>query len=214
MAQTPLLRVSNLEVVYHSVVLVLQGVSLDVHEGEVVALLGPNGAGKTTTMRAITGLLGIHDGRITKGDVQLDGAGVRGWPAERVVAAGVSQVMEGRRILADLSVEENLRAGGYRCSTVALRRGLHRAYTRFPILAERRKQAAGFLSGGEQQMLAIARALMVEPRLLLMDEPSLGLAPKIVAQVASLIRELNDDGVSVLLVEQNAAVALDLADRG
>ncbi len=203
----------NLEVVYHSVVLVLQGVSLHVPEGGIVALLGPNGAGKTTTLRAITGLLPIHEGRVTKGGVQFDQRGITGADAESVVRRGVAQVMEGRRVFADLTVEENLLAGGWASAPAAVREDLQRWYERFPVLGERRRRAAGYLSGGEQQMLAIARALMSRPRLLLLDEPSLGLAPKVVADVAALIREINGEGVSILLVEQNAHVALSLADH-
>lgn len=206
-----MLAVANLEVVYHSVVLVLKGVSLSVPDGGVVALLGPNGAGKTTTLRAITGLLDIHNGRLTKGSIELSGRSIARRKANDIVGAGIAQVMEGRRILADLSVEENLRAGGYAAPRAQVAEDIERHYERFPILAERRKQQAGYLSGGEQQMLAIARALMARPKLLLLDEPSLGLAPKLVAQVAGLIAEINAEGTSVLLVEQNAAMALDLA---
>lgn len=210
-----MLEVANLEVVYHSVVRVLHGVSLQVPKGQIVALLGPNGAGKTTTLRAITGLLRIHEGRITKGHVRLGAETLSERQAESIVSLGIAQVMEGRRILAELSVEENLLAGGYSAPRQSLREDLDRYYTRFPILAERRHRAAGYLSGGEQQMLAIARALMSRPKLLLLDEPSLGLAPKIVQDVASLIRTIRDeDGVSILIVEQNASVALELADYG
>lgn len=210
-----MLEISHLEVVYHSVVRVLHGVSLKVPRGQIVALLGPNGAGKTTTLRAITGLLPIHEGEITKGEVQLGDQSITQLPAEQIVSQGVAQVMEGRRILAELSVEENLLAGGYSAPQQDLRADLDRYYKRFPILGERRHQPAGYLSGGEQQMLAIARALMSRPQLLLLDEPSLGLAPKIVADVARLIRSICDeDGVSILLVEQNASVALELADYG
>ncbi len=209
-----MLEVANLEVVYHGVVLVLKGVSLTVPPGEIVALLGPNGAGKTTTLRAITGLLDLHEGRITKGGVRFDGERLDGLRPDGVVSRGIAQVMEGRRILADLTVEENLRAGAYRAPRAQLREDLERYYTRFPILGERRHKAAGYLSGGEQQMLAIARALMARPRLLLLDEPSLGLAPRIVADVGALIREINAEGVSVLLVEQNASMALGLCHRG
>jgi branched-chain amino acid transport system ATP-binding protein len=201
-------------VVYHGVVLVLKGVSLTVPPGEIVALLGPNGAGKTTTLRAITGLLDLHEGRITKGSVRVDGERIDQLRPHRIVQRGVAQVMEGRRILADLTVEENLRAGAYGAPRARLREDLERYYTRFPVLGERRNRAAGYLSGGEQQMLAIARALMARPRLLLLDEPSLGLAPRIMAEVGALIREINADGVSVLLVEQNAAMALGLCHRG
>ncbi len=192
----------------------LRGVSLRVPAGGIVALLGPNGAGKTTTLRAITGLLDFHDGNITKGKVTWDGASLTGERPDAIVRRGVSQVMEGRRILAELTVEENLRAGAYGATAAQVREGLDRFYKRFPILGERRNRAAGYLSGGEQQMLAIARALMMRPRLLLMDEPSLGLAPKIVADVSALIREINAEGTSILLVEQNASLALELCDHG
>jgi branched-chain amino acid transport system ATP-binding protein len=181
----------------------------------VVALLGPNGAGKTTTLRAITGLLDIHNGKVTKGRVAWRGADLLGQRPDAVVRGGIAQVMEGRRILVDLTVEENLRAGAHgRHDRAGVAEDIGRFYERFPILAERRRQQAGYLSGGEQQMLAIARALMSKPRLLLLDEPSLGLAPKLVAEVGRLIREINADGVGILLVEQNAAMALDLADHG
>jgi branched-chain amino acid transport system ATP-binding protein len=209
-----LLAVANLEVVYHSVVLVLKGVSLEVPEGAIVALLGPNGAGKTTTLRAITGLLDIHEGKITKGTIALGGADMTSARPEAVVRGGVAQVMEGRRILGELTVEENLRAGAHTAPRAQVRGDMDKLYARFPVLAERRRQQAGYLSGGEQQMLAIARALISRPRLLLLDEPSLGLAPKLVAQVADLIRQINAEGVSILLVEQNAAMALDLASHG
>ncbi|MFW6067796.1 MAG: ABC transporter ATP-binding protein [Myxococcota bacterium] len=209
-----MLEVHNLEVVYHSVVLVLKGVSLEVPEGRIVALLGPNGAGKTTTLRAISGLLDVHDGSITKGSVTVAGKHLRGLRADEVVRLGVTQVMEGRRVLGELTVEENLRAGAYSASRAEQRREIERHYERFPLLAERRRQQAGYLSGGEQQMLAIARALVSRPRMLLLDEPSLGLAPKVVARVADIIRQVNEDGVGILLVEQNASMALDLASYG
>jgi branched-chain amino acid transport system ATP-binding protein len=208
-----MLEVSNIEVVYNGVMLVLKGVSLQVPEGEIVALLGPNGAGKTTLLRAMTGLLDIHEGQATKGTVTWKGRELGRMSANDIVAAGISQVMEGRRVLAELTVEENLRAGAYtRSGNVS--GDIESFYERFPVLGERRNQPAGYLSGGEQQMLAIARALMAKPDLLLLDEPSLGLAPQIVERVAELIREINADGVSVLLVEQNARVALDLASHG
>jgi branched-chain amino acid transport system ATP-binding protein len=195
------------------VVLVLKGVSLSVPDRGIVALLGPNGAGKTTALRAVTGLLDIHRGEVTKGEISLDGASLLGVAPDAVVRRGVAQVLEGRRILADLTVEENLRAGAYGLDRADVSEGVERFYGRFPILAERRRQQAGYLSGGEQQMLAIARALMARPRLLLLDEPSLGLAPKLVADVAALIAEIHDEGVAILLVEQNAAMALDLASH-
>jgi branched-chain amino acid transport system ATP-binding protein len=209
-----MLEIVNLEVVYSSVVLVLKGVSLSVPAGGVVALLGPNGAGKTTTLRAITGLLDVHRGKITKGRVRFMGRDVSGARPDEVVRAGIAQVMEGRRILKDLTVEENLRAGAYARHRRAASRDIERMCERFPILGERRKKQAGYLSGGEQQMLAIARALMARPRLLILDEPSLGLAPRLVAEVAALIGEISAEGVAVLLVEQNAAMALDLASHG
>ena len=209
-----MLEVGNLEVVYHSVVLVLKGVSLEVPDRGIVALLGPNGAGKTTTLRAITGLLDVHHGKVTKGRVTWGGASLLGRRADAIVRGGIAQVMEGRRILADLTVEENLRAGAYGRDRAGTRADLDRCYARFPILADRRHQQAGYLSGGEQQMLAISRALIARPRLLLLDEPSLGLAPKLQQEVARLIAEINAEGVAILLVEQNAAMALDLAHRG
>ena len=207
-----MLEVANLEVVYNSVMLVLKGVSMRIPEGEIVALLGPIGAGKTTLLRALTGLLDIHEGRATKGSVTWSGFDLIDRKPEDIVKMGVSQVMEGRRILAELTVEENLRAGAYLSGVDDSK--IAGFYERFPILGERRKQPAGYLSGGEQQMLAIARALMAEPKLLLLDEPSLGLAPKIVEDVAALIRELNADGMTILLVEQNASMALSLATHG
>jgi branched-chain amino acid transport system ATP-binding protein len=210
----PLLEVASLEVVYHRVVLVLRGVSLTVERGGVTALLGPNGAGKTTALRAITGLLALHDGRVTKGAVRYAGADLVGRRPDAVVRSGVAQVMEGRRILAELTVEDNLRAGAYTQPRRAAQAELERSYARFPVLGERRRHQAGYLSGGEQQMLAIARALMARPQLLLLDEPSLGLAPKAVAGVAELIRSIHAEGVAILLVEQNAAMALELCDHG
>ena len=209
-----MLEIANLEVVYHSVVLVLKGVSLTVPEGKIVALLGPNGAGKTTTLRALTGLLDIHDGHITKGSARWQGENLASLGAETIVRQGIAQVMEGRRIFGDLSVEENLLAGGWTRPKAEIRAAIEGFYERFPVLGERRKRQAGYLSGGEQQMLAIARALISRPRLLLLDEPSLGLAPKVVAEVGAMIRTINAEGVSILLVEQNAALALELADHG
>jgi branched-chain amino acid transport system ATP-binding protein len=209
-----MLEVRNLEVVYHGVALVLKGISLTVPDGGIACVLGPNGAGKTTLLRALTGLLGIHDGRITKGSASFDGARLDGRRADAIVGLGVGQVMEGRRILAELTVEENLRAGAFAAPRRTLEERLARSFARFPVLAARRRQPAGYLSGGEQQMLAIARALMSGPRLLLLDEPSLGLAPRVVVEVAGLIHEINHDGVAILLIEQNAAVALDLAQHG
>jgi branched-chain amino acid transport system ATP-binding protein len=208
-----MLRVSGLEVVYHSVARVVSGVSLEVPDGAIVALLGPNGAGKTTVLRAITGLLPIHDGRITKGSIALGAARLDGLAPERIVRHGLVQVMEGRRIFIELTVEENLLAGTYGRKD-DWRADLEAMYAQFPRLAERRKQTAGLLSGGEQQMLAIGRALLVRPKVLLLDEPSLGLSPKLTEEVARLIKAIGERGVSVLLVEQNAQMALSLARHG
>jgi branched-chain amino acid transport system ATP-binding protein len=209
-----LLEIANLEVVYHSVVLVLKGVSVRVPDRGIVALLGPNGAGKTTTLRAITGLLDVHHGKVTKGKVAFDGTDLLAKRADAIVRGGIAQVMEGRRILADLTVEENLRAGAYGRVQSEVKPELEKIYSRFPILGDRRHKQAGYLSGGEQQMLAISRALLAKPKLLLLDEPSLGLAPKLQQEVAKLIVEINREGVAILLVEQNAAMALDLAQHG
>lgn len=207
------LEVTNLEVVYEDVILVLKGVSLSVPDGSIVALLGANGAGKTTVLRAITGLLDVHRGDITKGTITLDGSPIHELDAPDTVARGISQVMEGRRIFAEFTVEENLRIGAH-TSRANLNDNMARAYELFPRLKERRRQVAGYLSGGEQQMLAIGRALMTEPRVLLLDEPSLGLAPLIVQQIRDLVVDINKQGTSVLLVEQNANMALSIASHG
>jgi len=211
----PILKLSGIEVVYSDVVLVLRGVSLEVPAGGVVALLGANGAGKTTTLRAVSGLLSLHRGKLTKGAIEIDGRSTRGLDAAAIVRSGLSQVMEGRRVFAELTVDDNLRAGGFsRRDRAGLRESYDRVMSLFPILADRRRQVAGYLSGGEQQMLAIGRALMQAPRVLLLDEPSLGLAPKVVEQVRDVIVEINSHGTSVLLVEQNAVMALAIADYG
>jgi len=183
----------------------LKGVTIRVPEGQIVALLGANGAGKTTSLRAISGLLRPTSGSITVDGKRLD----RLWP-EDIVRSGVVHVPEGRHIFAGLTVLENLRLGAY-CRTGDLGADLERVYRYFPILGERKKQAGGSLSGGEQQMLAIGRALMARPKVLLLDEPSLGLAPKLVAEIFTIIRTINADGVTVLLVEQNAYQALSIA---
>jgi branched-chain amino acid transport system ATP-binding protein len=207
------LQVQNLEVVYDDVMLVLRGVSLRVSPGEIVALLGANGAGKTTLLRAVCGLLDSHDGEITKGSVTLDERPIHGLRPAAIVRRGVSQVMEGRRTFAELSVEENLRLGAH-TNTKGRAAGIERVYSLFPVLKARRRDTAGYLSGGEQQMLAIGRALMARPRFLLLDEPSLGLAPRLVEQIRDLILEINRQGTGVLLVEQNATMALSIASRG
>ena len=188
----------------------LAGVSLEVQRGEIVALLGANGAGKTTTLLAISGLVSIWNGMVTFETQPLKGCA----PAE-IVARGISHVPEGRRVLSRMTVQENLELGAYlRSDRRAMREDLERTCSLFPILAERRRQLAGTLSGGEQQMLAIARGLMARPKLLLLDEPSLGLAPKLVLTIFEIIRRINQDGVTILLVEQNAYLALQVAHRG
>jgi branched-chain amino acid transport system ATP-binding protein len=207
------LSVNNLEVVYDDVIHVLKGVSLSVPEGRIVALLGANGAGKTTLLRALSGLLDVHDGEVTKGSVTFAGRAIHHLPPTKIAALGIKQVLEGRRIFAELTVEENLRVGGH-VAARDIKTNLERVYGLFPLLAERRKRTAGYLSGGEQQMLAMGRALMSQPRCLLLDEPSLGLAPLIVQQIRDLIAEINASGTTVLLVEQNAAMALSIAEHG
>jgi branched-chain amino acid transport system ATP-binding protein len=208
-----MLVVSNAEVVYDDVMLVLRGVSLTVRPGQIVALMGANGAGKSTLLRTLSGLLGQHEGRLTKGSVSLDDQSLHGLAPAAIVRRGLSQVLEGRRIFGELSVEENLRVGGH-TKPQARAAGLDRVYGLFPVLAERRRQVAGYLSGGEQQMLAMGRALMAQPRYLLLDEPSLGLAPLLVEQIRDLIVEINRQGTAILLVEQNATMALSIASHG
>jgi branched-chain amino acid transport system ATP-binding protein len=210
-----LLSVRNVEVVYNDVALVLRGVSLDVPQGSIVALLGANGAGKTTLLRAVTGLLGVHRGKVTKGSITFEDEPITGADPSTVVRRGIAQVMEGRRIFQELTVEENLRAGGFtRRGRPEAKEAHERVLELFPILRERRRSTAGYLSGGEQQMLAMGRALMASPSLLLLDEPSLGLAPKLVEQIRDIIVDINQQGTSVLLVEQNAIMALSVAQRG
>ena len=207
-----MLEVSDLEVTYGGAVQALRGISLAVPDGKVVAVLGSNGAGKTTLLRSIYGTLRLHRGRVEHGSVSFDG---RPLPrdASAVVGAGIVQVPEGRRIFSRLTVEENLRAGGMGSKDKAAKAAAQaRVFDLFPVLAERRSQRGGLLSGGEQQMLAIGRALMAGPKLLLLDEPSLGLAPKIITQIGSIVQEINRQGTSVLLVEQNATMALSVAD--
>lgn len=210
-----ILAVRNVEVVYNDIALVLRGVSMEVPQGQVVALLGANGAGKTTLLRAVTGLLGVHRGKVTKGQVDFEGAKVSGLDPSTVVRRGIAQVMEGRRIFQELTVDENLRAGGFTRRRSGDAKEIHdRVLDLFPVLKERRRSVAGYLSGGEQQMLAMGRAMMASPRLLLLDEPSLGLAPKLVEQIRDLVVAINQEGTSVLLVEQNATMALSIAQRG
>ncbi len=210
-----MLEVANLEVVYNDVVLVLRGLSLEVRDGQIVALLGANGAGKTTTLRAVTGLLDVHEGDITKGSVTLDGQRIDGKDPSFIVRSGIAQVMEGRRVFAEMSVDENLRTGAVtNRDSAKVKAAYERVMELFPPLAARRRDTAGYLSGGEQQMLAIGRALMADPKLLILDEPSLGLAPMLVQQIRDIIVDINRQGTSVLLIEQNANMALSIADYG
>jgi branched-chain amino acid transport system ATP-binding protein len=207
------LEVTDLSVSYGGAVQALRGVSLEVPQGKVVAVLGSNGAGKTTLLRAVSGNLSRHRGRIEGGSIRLDGSPLRGRDPATTVGLGLVQVPEGRRIFGRLTVEGNLRAGGMGNRDRGARADAQRRVLElFPVLAERKTQRAGLLSGGEQQMLAIGRALMASPRLLLLDEPSLGLAPKIIGQIGEIVQEINRQGTSVLLVEQNATMALSVAD--
>jgi branched-chain amino acid transport system ATP-binding protein len=211
-----MLELKNVEVIYDDVILVLKGLSLQVPEGKVVALLGSNGAGKSTTLKAISGLLRSEEGEVTDGAVTFEGQPIQHLSPEEVVRRGIFQVMEGRRVFEDLSVEENIEMGGYtRNDRAGLRRDKDLCYDFFPRLRERRKKLAGYLSGGEQQMLAISRALMARPRLMMLDEPSLGLAPLLVMEIFRIVKRINEEEkTTILLVEQNANLALGIADYG
>ena len=203
-----LLSIENLEDSY-GLIRAIKGISLEVNEGEIVSLIGANGAGKTTTMHALCNLLPKQNGRVV-----FDGTDITNMPAHRLVPLGISQVPEGRRIFGELTVAENLRLGAYtRHSKQEYAETVARIYERFPILRERSRQIAGTLSGGEQQMLAMSRALMAHPRLLLLDEPSMGLSPLYVSEVFDMIRKIREDGTTILLVEQNAKKALSISDR-
>lgn len=208
------LSLNNVEVIYNRVVLVLKGMSLNIPEGQIVALLGANGAGKTTTLKAISGLLKPENGSVTDGEIIFEGRPIHTLDASVIVKRGIFQVMEGRRVFEHLTVEENLRAGGYTQSNpLDVRRLIQLVYEYFPRLRERRFQQAGYMSGGEQQMLAIGRALMAEPKIILLDEPSLGLAPLLVQDIFHIIDRINkEQGTTILLVEQNANIALKIAD--
>ena len=212
-----MLEVKNIEVVYDHVILVLKGVSLTVPEGGIVALLGANGAGKSTTLKAISNLLRAERGEVTRGTIVLDGREVQGRSTHQLVRGGCVQVMEGRHCFGHLTVEENLLTGAYtrRDGALEVRRELERVYEFFPRLKERRRTQAGYTSGGEQQMCAIGRALMARPRLILLDEPSMGLAPRLVEEIFAIIVRLNREaGVTLLLAEQNTNLALHCANYG
>ena len=213
----PLLAVNNIEVVYDHVILVLRGVSLELPGGRIVALLGANGAGKTTTLKAVSNLLGTERGAVTKGSILFNGVRVDRLTPSELVRRGVVQVMEGRHCFGHLTVEENLLTGAYTRGSRRreIREDLEKVYAYFPRLRDRRKAMAGFTSGGEQQMTAVGRALMARPTLILLDEPSMGLAPQVVEEILGIVRSLNrSEKVSFLLAEQNAAAALRFADHG
>ncbi len=209
-----MLELNNIEVIYSDVILVLKGLSLNVPEGKIVALLGSNGAGKSTTLKAISGLLKPENGEVTDGEVRFLGQPIHKKDAASIVRQGIFQVMEGRRVFEHLTVEENLRAGSYIRKGSEFAHDLKLVYEYFPRLRERHAQQSGFLSGGEQQMLAIGRSLMAHPKLIMLDEPSLGLAPLLVEEIFRIIKRINkEQGVTILLVEQNARLALDAADH-
>lgn len=216
-APAVLLDVNGIEVIYNHVILVLKGVSLQVPEGKIVALLGANGAGKTTTLRAVSNLLKGERGEVTKGNIVYRGQRIDRLTPSDLVRRGVVQVMEGRHCFAHLSIEDNLLTGAYTLGLgrAELAQALERVYAYFPRLKQRRTSQAGYTSGGEQQMCAIGRALMANPRMILLDEPSMGLAPQIVEEIFEIVRDLNErEGVSFLLAEQNTNIALRYADYG
>jgi branched-chain amino acid transport system ATP-binding protein len=211
-----MLKVSNIEVVYLNVIHVLIDVSLKVDDGSIVALLGANGAGKTTTLKAISGMLKTEEGRVINGSIDFDGRRINKDDPEDIALMGISQVMEGRRVLEHLSVEENLLVGAYcRKSRTGVKRDMDMVFDYFPKVRNLRRQMSGYLSGGEQQMLVLGRALMARPKLILLDEPSLGLAPLLVEEIYRIIQRINtEQRMSILLVEQNAVAALGIADYG
>ncbi|MBM3118694.1 MAG: ABC transporter ATP-binding protein [Chloroflexi bacterium] len=211
-----MLRLSTVEVMYLNAILVLKGVSIEVSEGRVIALLGANGAGKTTTLKAISGLLYTEEGKVTEGSIEFDGVRIDRKSPEDIVRMGIVQIMEGRRLFEHFTVEENLVIGAHiRREIGAIAKGLEMVYSYFPKLKDLRRATSGYLSGGERQMLVIGRALMSNPKLMLLDEPSLGLSPLMVKEIFSLIKEINEGlKKSILLVEQNAQGALNLAEYG
>lgn len=211
-----MLQLNNIEVMYDEVILVLKGVSLELADGAIVCLLGANGAGKTTTLKAISGLLKEENGKVTDGSIEFAGVRIDRQDAAEIVRTGIFQVMEGRRVFVHLTVEENLRAGAFsRRDKRGVRQDMERVYAYFPRLEALRNRVSGYLSGGEQQMLAIGRALMARPGVMLLDEPSLGLAPLLVREIFQIVQRINrEEGVSILLVEQNATAALEIASYG
>jgi branched-chain amino acid transport system ATP-binding protein len=211
-----MLEVKNIEVAYKNVIQVLRGVSLEVGDGKIAALLGANGAGKTTTLKAISGMLKTEEGEVTDGSIEFNGRRIDRYGPEYIAALGISQAMEGRRVLEHLSVEENLLVGAYtRRDRAQIKRDIEMVFDWFPKIKGLRRQMSGYLSGGEQQMLVIGRALMARPKVMLLDEPSLGLAPLLVQEIYEIIRGINaEEKVSILLVEQNARAALGIAHYG
>ncbi len=212
-----MLKLNNVEVVYSDVIQVLRGVSIEVPDGKIAGLLGANGAGKSTTLKAISGLLRTQEGEVTRGSVELDGQRIDRFPPEEIVQLGIVQVLEGRRLFRHLTVEENLLLGGLARPQTSRRsstsQDLEQVYHYFPRLKDLRRRTSGYLSGGEQQMLVIGRALMAHPKLMLLDEPSLGLAPLLVKEIFHVISQMSaDEGMAILLVEQNARMALSVAD--
>jgi branched-chain amino acid transport system ATP-binding protein len=211
-AEEAILKINNIEVRYHEVILVLKGVSIEVPRGGIVALLGANGAGKSTTLKAISGLLKTEDGEVTDGAIEYEGEHIHHERAAIIAKKGIVQVIEGRRVFEHLTVEENLKVGAHLRKTGTVKDGLELVYHYFPRLREKRNEVAGFVSGGEQQMTVVGRALMTEPKLVLLDEPSMGLAPKLIHEIFNIIMQLNkEQRISILLVEQNAKLALNVA---
>ncbi len=212
-----MLKVNNLEAVYNDIILVLRGISLDVPDGSIVAFLGSNGAGKSTTLTAISGLLDYEDGEIMKGTIEFDGHAIHNMDPQEIVRLGITQVPEGRRVFGELTVEENIKVGSHtrRDGKKEVERDYKKVLNYFPILRERLKLQAGFCSGGEQQMMVIGRALMARPSLMMLDEPSLGLAPILMSEIFEIIKRINsEEKVSILLVEQNALMALAVSEYG
>lgn len=209
----PILKINNIEVKYHEVILVIKGVSIEVPEGGVVALLGANGAGKSTTLKAVSGLLKHEDGRVTDGSIEYMGERIDRLGPEKIAKMGIVQVIEGRRVFEHLTVEENLKVGAHMGKLGrSVKDGLEMVYHYFPRLREKRNEVAGFVSGGEQQMTVVGRALMTRPNLILLDEPSMGLAPMLIHEIFNIIMRLNEEEkISILLVEQNAKLALNVA---
>jgi len=211
-AAESILKINNIEVRYHEVILVLKGVSIEVPRGGIVALLGANGAGKSTTLKAVSGLLKTEDGEVTDGSIEFERRGIHHERAANIARMGIVQVIEGRRVFEHLTVEENLKVGAHLRKSGSVKEGLELVYHYFPRLREKRNEVAGFVSGGEQQMTVVGRALMTEPKLMLLDEPSMGLAPKLISEIFNIITRLNkEEKISILLVEQNAKLALNVA---